>query len=403
MELAQQFFADEQEIIRTGQPMIDKEEFAWALKQAISTTKVPLYNERNEIFAVAGISRDITERKLADALRHGQAQVLEMIATSAPLEDVLERLVLLIESQFKGIACSVLLLDETGTLLRHGAAPNLPEAYVKAVDGLRIGPNVGSCGTAAYRRETIIVADIMTDPLWDGGKDLAAAHGLRSCWSTPILSHQGAVLGTFAMYSNAVRHPTAAETNLADVATRIAGIAIERKLAEDRIHFMATHDALTGLPNRTLLNDRLSQAVLYAQRYDRWVTVLFVDLDNFKFINDSLGHNAGDELLKTIAKRMVQRVRATDTVVRFGGDEFVIVLFDQPKDVDVISADRARNSVSDRGAGSSGGPRSQSDEQHWACELSRRWHRRQRTAGQRRRRAVPRQGKRPRQFPILHV
>jgi diguanylate cyclase (GGDEF)-like protein len=100
---------------------------------------------------------------------------------------------------------------------------------------------------------------------------------------------------------------------------------------------MANHDALTGLPNRTLLNDRLSQALRYAQRYDRWVTVLFVDLDNFKFINDSLGHNAGDEFLKTIAKRMVQRVRVTDTVVRIGGDEFVIVLFDQPKDVAVIS------------------------------------------------------------------
>jgi diguanylate cyclase (GGDEF)-like protein len=153
----------------------------------------------------------------------------------------------------------------------------------------------------------------------------------------PILSHQGEAVGIFATYAKEPREPTDAEMSLINVGTRIAGIAIERKLAEDRIHFMANHDALTGLPNRTLLDDRLSQALHYAQRYDRWVTVVFVDLDNFKFINDSLGHNAGDELLKTLAKRMVDRVRATDTVVRIGGDEFVIVLFDQPKNADVIS------------------------------------------------------------------
>jgi diguanylate cyclase (GGDEF)-like protein/PAS domain S-box-containing protein len=334
-EIAQKFFADEQEIIRTGQPMIDKEEYVF--KTWISTTKVPLRNEHNEIFGVAGISRDITARRLAETSRDGQAQILEMIATSAPLEDIFKRLILLVESQLEGIVGSVLLLDETGTQLLCGAAPSLPDAYAKAIDGLPIGPKAGSSGTAAYRREAVVVADVATDPLWEDYRGLAAEYGLRSCWSTPMRSHKGAILGVFATYSKVPREPTDAEMNLLNVATHIAGIAIERKLAEDRIQFLATHDALTGLPNRALLNDRLSQAVLYAQRYDRWVTVLFVDLDNFKFINDSLGHNAGDELLKTIAKRMVSCIRATDTVVRIGGDEFVVVVFDQPKDVDVIS------------------------------------------------------------------
>ena len=133
-QLAEKFFADEQQIVRTGQPVVDQEEIAWGLKQAISTTKVALRNERNEIFGVAGISRDITERKLADALRDGQAQILKMIAMSAPLPDVLEDLVLLVEL-FKGIVGAVMLLDETRNRLRRGASPSLVEAFAKAVDG----------------------------------------------------------------------------------------------------------------------------------------------------------------------------------------------------------------------------------------------------------------------------
>ena len=335
-EFAQKFFADEQAIVRSGKPMIDKEEHFF--KTWILTTKVPLRNERNEIFGLVGVSRDITERKLADALREGQAQILEMIAMSAPLADVLERLVLLMESQFTGITGAVLLVDEEkGDRLRFGAAPSLPDAYAKGVDGLPIGAKGGSSGAAAYRREAVVAADITTDPLWEDYRALAAEHAIRSCWSTPILSHQSAVLGVFALYSKEARRPTEAERRLIDVATRVAGIAIERKLAEARIHFMANHDALTGLPNRTLLEDRLTQAVLHAQRNDRRVTVLFVDLDNFKLVNDSLGHNAGDELLRTIAARMVRCVRATDTVVRLGGDEFVVVLSDQAKTAGSIS------------------------------------------------------------------
>ncbi|MDQ9170891.1 EAL domain-containing protein [Oxalobacteraceae bacterium R-40] len=111
----------------------------------------------------------------------------------------------------------------------------------------------------------------------------------------------------------------------------------ERKEAEERISHMAHHDALTGLPNRTLLEDRIKQAMLYAQRYGRNVTVVFMDLDNFKLINDSLGHKAGDELLKTIGQRMVQSVRQTDTVVRLGGDEFVLVLLGQSDPADSIT------------------------------------------------------------------
>jgi diguanylate cyclase (GGDEF)-like protein len=244
---------------------------------------------------------------------------------------------------------SILLLDENGSRLRLGAAPSLPEAYSQAIDGVAIGPGVGSCGTAAYRREAVVVADISRDPLWKDFKDLAASYGLRSCWSAPILSHHGAVLGTFAMYSGEVREPGAAETRLTEMTTRIAAIAIERKRAADQISFLAHHDALTGLPNRSLLKDRLTQAMLQTQRHNPWVSVVFVDLDNFKTVNDSLGHTAGDALLKVLADRMVECVKATDTVVRLGGDEFVILLVDQAENADAISAtlDKIRAAIAE--------------------------------------------------------
>lgn len=244
----------------------------------------------------------------------------------------------LVESQLDGIFGSVLLLDEDGAHLRHGAAPSMAEAYVKAIDGACIGLKVGSCGTAVYRRAPVIVSDIMTDSLWEDYRGLASPYGYRSCWSTPILSHEGAVLGVFAMYSNSVREPTANETRHIEMTTRIAGIAIERKRAEDQIRFLAHHDALTSLPNRSLLKDRLTQAILQTQRHNPFVSVIFIDLDSFKTINDSLGHTAGDELLKIVAGRMVACVRLTDTVVRLGGDEFVILLVDLPANPGAISA-----------------------------------------------------------------
>ncbi len=340
-ELAQVFFADEQKILNSGKPMIDSEELvvdAMGNEKWLLSTKVPLHDEHNEVFGLVGIARDITERKKADALRSGQAQILEMIAISAKLEDILNHLVRLIESQLTGIFGSVLLLDLDGHHLKHGAAPSLAAAFIKAIDGIRIGPKAGSCGTAVFRRAPVIVKDIMSDPLWEDYRELAAAHDYRSCWSTPIMSHQGTVLGVFAMYSTSVREPNEIETRLIDVTTRIAGIAIERKRAEDQISFMAHHDALTGLPNRSLLKDRLAQAILQTQRHNSWVSVVFIDLDNFKTINDSLGHSAGDELLKAVANRMVDCVRATDTVVRLGGDEFVVLLADQPASPEAISA-----------------------------------------------------------------
>lgn len=170
--------------------------------------------------------QDITERKRADILMHGQRRVLEMIATDAPLAETLEVLIHLVEEQSPGLLGSILLLDADGVHVRHGAAPNLPTVFVEAIDGQPIGPQAGSCGTAAYRKQAVYVEDISSDPLWKNYKAAALPHGLRACWSTPIFDAQGAVLGTFAMYYRQPGLPTPEHLQLVDLVTHVASIAI---------------------------------------------------------------------------------------------------------------------------------------------------------------------------------
>jgi diguanylate cyclase (GGDEF)-like protein/PAS domain S-box-containing protein len=310
----------------------------------------------------------------------------------------------------------------------------------------------GSCGTAAFRREQVVVTDIATDPLWENYRDLALAHGLRACWSTPILSSRGDVLGTFALYYRRPRSPDQRTQRLIAAAAHIAGIAIERrrdeeiiraseeryrtvvsaardviytlapdgtltslnpafeeitgwecaqwvgkpfmplihpddlsralaemknilggqparfelrvltksggyvvgeftatpllrggriegilgiarditerKKAEETIRRLAYHDALTGLPNRALFEDRLKVALAQAHRNRQMLAVMFLDLDRFKLVNDTLGHGHGDLLLKSVARDLTELVREGDTVARVGGDEFTILLAD---------------------------------------------------------------------------
>ena len=161
-----------------------------------------------------------------------QSRILQRLAANAPLSEILKRLVLLIEAQAPGMLCSVLLLSEDGDHIRHGAAPSLPKEYVEAIDGQPIGPKHGSCGTAMYRGEPVAVTDIASDSLWENYRELALANGLRSCWSTPILSGRGKVLGSFAMYYREPRTPTGEEAGLTEVATRIAALAIEHHAAK---------------------------------------------------------------------------------------------------------------------------------------------------------------------------
>ncbi|MBV8465993.1 MAG: GAF domain-containing protein, partial [Burkholderiales bacterium] len=171
----------------------------------------------------------------------GQTRLLEMIARPAPLRDTLAELALVIESQSEGLYCSVLLLDEDGVHIHPGAGPNLPEQYMAALDGYAIGPEVGSCGTAMYRKQTIIVTDVETDPLWAPYKQLLTPHGFRACWSSPIWLNEDVVLGTFAMYYREVKSPGPEDMKLLGVGTHIAGIAIERHRREHELECYREH------------------------------------------------------------------------------------------------------------------------------------------------------------------
>jgi len=298
---------------------------------------------------IVAIVRDITARKRAEVMRAEQNRVLEMIATSTPLEDVLGALMRLLESQIPAYACAVMLRDDDGLRMRVGAAPSLPDAFGKVANGWTIGLDSGPSGLAIYTHQPVSVTHLTDDPHHGEFMRAAQMFDYTACRALPILSHDGAALGALTMFARSEHTPTAMEAQTVAMTIRIAGIAIERTRAEESIRHMANHDALTGLPNRTLLADRLRQAVLHAQRYARGVTVAFVDLDNFKLINDSLGHHAGDELLRTIAARMRECVRSSDTVVRLGGDEFVLVLFDDLLDEDDLKGviERLRDAIAE--------------------------------------------------------
>jgi len=167
----------------------------------------------------------------------GVLDALKMILTDAPLNDVLHSVALLIDAHSEGMLCTIYLLDEDGLRLRFAAGPKLPDAYRVATDGVHIGPEVGSCGAAAYLRKPVFVADVMTHPHFAGFRDLLVQAGLRAVWSSPIISHDGKVLGTFGMYNRAVRLPSPAEMQLIDYAGRIVGIAIERDRSKSALTF----------------------------------------------------------------------------------------------------------------------------------------------------------------------
>ncbi len=252
---------------------------------------------------------------------HLQNIILEMIATGERLDMTMTRLCLEVEKEAPDAICSVLLVDGEGRL-HPLAAPSLPPAYSAMLDGIAAGPDVGSCGTAAYLRQPVVVTDIAADPRWARYRHLVLPLGYRACWSSPILDARGRTIGTFAFYYREPRGPTPMEQAIVRHCLHLGTIAIERhQRVEDRERRAST-DALTGLGNRAAFNTAL--AALDCATPGAWALFL-VDLDNLKVVNDTLGHSAGDCLL-TCAAHRIAGATGGERVFRVGGDEFAVLL-----------------------------------------------------------------------------
>jgi diguanylate cyclase (GGDEF)-like protein/PAS domain S-box-containing protein len=286
-----------------------------------------------DVIEFQSVGRDVTEQRRVAQFTKRQAELLEQVARGLPLNETLAAIAHTVEEQYPALHTSILLLDDDGVTLRHGAAPSLPPTFTQALEGVRAGPDVVSCVAAVHGREPVFASDISSDPRWSELRELALAHGLAACWSTPILTSSGErVLGAFAVYAKHPGEPSTELLQLISLLTHVAAIAVERREVEDKLSHQSLHDPLTDLPNRALFLDRLSLALGRARRTGGATAVLFLDLDRFKNVNDSLGHEVGDELLVAIARRLEAVVRPGDTVARFGGDEFTVVCEDLPVD-----------------------------------------------------------------------
>ena len=241
-------------------------EYRWFLVRAVSVR-----DENSKVIKWFGTNTDIDDRKKAEALLAGENEILELIATGRPLAIILEELCCLVERNYPYAMASVLLVDSAGCL-RAGAAPRFPKDFISLIDGIKIGPSVGSCGTAAYRKQQVIVTDIETDPLWADYRAFARHYGLRSGWSTPILSSDRTVLGVFGIYSDSPRSPSPVHLYLIDQITHLAAVAMERGRAAEAL--LASEKIARGQANvlaRTLNEltrgsdfDRIAEHVLRA-------------------------------------------------------------------------------------------------------------------------------------------
>ncbi|MCE4060001.1 EAL domain-containing protein [Pandoraea sputorum] len=307
----------------------------------VSVVTNPILDAQGKLVNAVVLFTDITQSKIQEVLQH---KALAAMVRDAPLVEVLTLVCRELEQIAPEVMASVVRVDAEGKL-RPQAGPSLPAQYHQTIDGIAIGPNVGTCGTAAFLARPVIVTDIANDPRWAEYREMATEFGLAASWAMPIIANDGRVLGVLAFYYRTTRGPDALHERLVDVCVHLCKLAFERDESRTRIRQLAFSDSLTGLPNRSMLGVLAAQAIASAAELNTRMAVIFIDLDRFKQVNDSLGHQAGDVLLRTIAQRLRRSLRGADIVARLSGDEFVAVLTEcDPERLD-IAIERMRTAL----------------------------------------------------------
>jgi len=269
----------------------------------------------------------------AAQLLQGQQRTLEMVARGESLQSCLKVIADFSEECLPEMLASILYYDPQEERLRRGGYGRLPDGFQATVDGLVPGPKAGSCGTCAFRSERVISEDVFEDPLWDGFHDFCRGYGIRSAWSSPLISPTDqSLLGVFGMYYPERRLPSPADLTMVDHMTHLATLACERHRRDEERRRQAWQDALTGLGNRHLLQARAGELIGAARQQQQPLSLVFLDLDHFKLFNDNFGHLLGDKLLQKVSRRLAAALDTAPLLVRFGGDEFVALLHESAEE-----------------------------------------------------------------------
>lgn len=274
--------------------------------------------------AMTGACLDVTETRRAATLEQDRSLILEQVVQNEPVETIMRRMVEALEHQRPGMRACLLLMRQGEWQV--GAAPSFPPGFSRDVESLPLAELSTTFAAPAFSHGTVLTMDVAHEAAWAGVRELCARHGIVCCWSAPILAAQGGVLGTLCLVGPGPRDAYPEDQQLLESMGRLAAVALEHRTLTDELSYQAHHDALTGLPNRLLFQDRLTQALALAPRTGNQLVVFYMDLDRFKQVNDSLGHAAGDELLRQAARRLRGCIRSSDTLARLGGDEFTAVL-----------------------------------------------------------------------------